>query len=125
MVAIALGALSYFLGPTFLVLVVLSAIVVIVMSVRPVKRIHYKINGEALFEGEEEHKFDNYRAFGILKEGEHFAAILIPRKRFAMQVKVYFPESSGEEIVDALGAVLPMEEVHQDFLDKIVSFLRI
>jgi hypothetical protein len=40
-------------------------------------------------------------------------------------VKVYFPEGSGENIVDQLGHHLPMEEVKPDFLDKIVNFLRI
>ena len=78
-----------------------------------------------LTEGGKLHKYDEFRAFGILKEGSHFSAVLIPKKRFALQVKVYFPGGSGEAIVDALGARLPMEEVKLDFLDKIVNFLRI
>ena len=64
-------------------------------------------------------------AFGILKEDSHYSAILIPKKRIGMSVKVYFPEQNGEAIVDALGARLPMEEVKLDFIDKIVNFLRI
>ena len=61
----------------------------------------------------------------ILKEGSHFSAVLLPKKRFGVSTKVYFPGGSGEGIVDALGSRLPMEEVKLDFLDKIVNFLRI
>ena len=71
------------------------------------------------------HRYEDYRAFGIMKEGSHYSAVLIPKKRFSINVKVYFPTGSGEAIVDALGARLPMEEVKLDFLDKIVNFLRI
>ena len=71
------------------------------------------------------HKYEDFRAFGILREDSHFSAILIPKKRFGMNVKVYFPGNSGEAIVDALGARLPMEEVKLDLLDRIVNFLRI
>ena len=54
-----------------------------------------------------------------------FCGILIPKKRFGMQVKIYFPEGSGEQIVEQLGNHLPMEEVKLDLLDKLVNFLRI
>ena len=71
------------------------------------------------------HPFDNFRAFGIVKEGSHYSAVLIPKKRLGINVKVYFPEGSGEAIVDNLGARLPMEQVKPDLLDKLVDFLRI
>ena len=121
-----LCALSIFLGWwTFLVLVILSAITILISALRPPRKIHYSLTSDGLIEGNNLHNFSNYRAFGILKEGSHFSAVLIPQKRFSLSVKVYFPGDSGEQIVDALGARLPMEEVKQDFLDKIVNFLRI
>ena len=110
---------------TFLILVVLSVIAILISTFRPPRKIKYKLNHSGLTEGAKLHKFDEFKAFGILKEGSHFSAVLIPKKRFNLSVKVYFPEGSGEAIVDALGARLPMEEVKLDFLDKIVNFLRI
>ena len=110
---------------TFLVLIVLVLIVVLMRNFRPAAKIHYKLDKDGLTEGKQLYKFEDFKAFGILKEGTHFSAILMPKKRFGMQVKVYFPEKNGEEIVDALGARLPMEEVKLDFLDKLVNFLRI
>ena len=125
-VAAGLCVLSVFLSWwTFLILVILSVATILISNFRPPRKIKYTLNKDGLKEGSLLHKYEDYRAFGILKEGEHFSAILIPKKRFAISTKVYFPEGSGEEIVDMLGARLPMEEVKLDFLDKIVNFLRI
>lgn len=126
LVGAGLCVLSVFLGWwTFLILVVLSIITILVFTFRPPRKISYVLNKDGLMEGNNLHKYSDYRAFGILKEGSHFSAVLIPKKRFGLSTKVYFPESNGEAIVDALGARLPMEEVKLDFLDKIVNFLRI
>ena len=126
LVSAALCVLSVFLSWwTFLVLVILSVITILISSFRPPRKIKYSLDKDGLTEGGTLHKFEEYRAFGILKEDSHFSAILIPKKRFSLSTKVYFPGGSGEAIVDALGARLPMEEVKLDFLDKIVNFLRI
>ena len=110
---------------TFLILVILSVITILVSIFRPPRKIQYVLNKDGLIEGGKLHKFEDFKAFGILKEGSHFSAILIPKKRFSISTKVYFPGTSGEAIVDALGARLPMKEIKLDFLDKIVNVLRI
>lgn len=126
LVAIALGVIAVlFKGWTFLALIIFSVITILVYSLRPPRKIKYRIDEKGLKEGKVMHKYNDFRAFGILKEGEHYSAVLIPKKRFGLQVKVYFPEGSGEPIVDQLGARLPMEEIKLDLLDKLVNFLRI
>lgn len=125
-IGIGLCVLSAFFGWwSFLILVVVCVITILVTITRPTRKIQYSLDENGLTEGGRLHKYDEFRAFGIIKEGSHFSAVLIPKKRFALQVKVYFPGDSGEAIVDALGARLPMEEVKPDFLDKVVNFLRI
>ena len=125
-VGIGLAVLSVFLKWwTFLVLVILSVITILVSNLRPPRKINYTLNDQGLKEGTRLHKYSDFKAFGILKESSHYSAVLIPKKRFGTNVRVYFPGDSGEVIVDALGARLPMEEVKLDFLDKIVNFLRI
>ncbi|MBR2543635.1 hypothetical protein IKF03_03540 [Candidatus Saccharibacteria bacterium] len=125
-VGAALGTLAVFIKAwTFLALIILSIITILISTFRPPRKITYSLGKDGLTEGNKLHKYDEFKAFGILKEGSHFSAILIPKKRFNISTKVYFPEGSGEAIVDALGARLPMEEVKLDFLDKIVNFLRI
>lgn len=125
-ITVGLSALAIFLkGWTFLALIIISVITILVYSLRPPRKIHYKLDNQGLTEEKTLHKYDEFRAFGILKEGEHYSAVLIPKKRLGLQVKVYFPEHNGEAIVDQLGNHLPMEEVKLDLLDKLVNFLRI
>ena len=119
-------ALSIYLGWwSFTVLVVLSAIALIIYSVRPPRVLHYSLSDKGLSEGNRLYDYSEYKSFGVYQDGEHFAIMLTPRKRFSPGVTVYFPKESGEKIVDAFGVRLPMEEVKLDFLDKIVKFLRI
>lgn len=125
-VGIGLCVMSVFLQWwSFIVLVIVCILAIIVTSSRPPRKIQYSLDQNGLTEGGKLHKYDEFRAFGIMKEDSHFSIILIPKKRFALQTKVYFPGNDGEAIVDALGARLPMEEIKLDFLDKIVNFLRI
>ena len=125
-VTIGLSTLAIWLqGWTFLILIIISVITILVFNLRPPRKIHYTLDSKGLTEGSQFYPYENFRAFGITKEHDHYSAILIPQKRFGINVKVYFPGGSGEAIVDALGARLPMEEVKSDFLDKIVDFLRI
>ena len=126
LVCLALSALAVLLKWwPFLVLVLLSGVVILINIFSPARKLSYSLDKKGLHEGNRFYAYSDFRAFGILQEGGHYSAILIPRKRFGLQVKVYFPEQNGEAIVDALGARLPMEEVKPDFLDKIVNFLRI
>ena len=126
LVGIGLSAIAVWQGWwTFLVVVILCVIAILTSNLRPPRKIQYTLGKDGLTEASKLHKYEDFKAFGILKEGSHFSAILIPKKRFGFSVKVYFPGTNGEAIVDALGARLPMKEVKLDFLDKIVNFLRI
>ena len=125
-VGVGLSAIAVWQGWwTFLVLVILSVIAILTSNLRPPRKIKYALNKDGLTEAGKLHKYEEFKAFGILKEDSHFSAVLIPKKRFGISIKVYFPGDHGEGIVDALGAHLPMAEVKLDFLDKIVNFLRI
>ena len=110
---------------TFLAVIILSVVALLVYTLRPPRMLRYSLSERGLSEGDKLYSYEDFKAFGVLKEGQHFAIVLTPRKRFSPRVTVFFPEVQGEEIVDAFGARLPMEEVHLDALDKLVKFLRI
>ena len=109
---------------TFTALIIVSVIALILYSVRPPRKIQYVLSEKGLTEGEKMYAFEEYKAFGVLQDDVHFAIILMPKKRFAPAVTVYFPENKGEEIVNVFGHRLPMEEVKLDMIDKIVKKLR-
>lgn len=110
---------------SFALLITVSVVALVVYAARPPRMLKYKLDNKGLLEGDRLYQYADYKSFGILQDGQHFAIVLTPRKRFSGRVIVFFPESQGEQIVDGFGARLPMEEVKLDLLDKAVKFLRI
>lgn len=125
-VGLLLSALAIWIQAwTFLAVIILSIVALLVYTLRPPRMLHYSLTERGLSEGDKLYNYEDFKAFGVLKEGQHFAIVLTPRKRFSPRVTVFFPEAQGEAIVDAFGVRLPMEEVRLDMLDKMIKFLRI
>ena len=128
LVALALIAVDIFLlkSWTFSALVIVMAVAIIVYIRRPPRALTYGLSGQqGLYIGERLYHLDDYKSFGLIRDGDHNSILLIPRKRFAPGVSVFFPEEAGERIVDILGQRLPMEEHKLDMIDIIVRKLRL
>ena len=111
---------------TLSLLVIVIAVAIIVYSRRPVRIIQYALSTkQGLYIGERLYSFDDFKAFGLIRDGEHHSIMLIPTKRFSPGVSVYFPEEAGEKIVDILGSRLPMENLKLDIIDIVVRQLRL
>lgn len=110
---------------TFAVVIVVIVAVIIVSSKRPPHEIVYSLSDDGLTIDSKLHKFEEFKAFGIIRDGEAFSFMLIPTQRFQPGVTVYFPEDLGEDIVDELGARLPMKELSLDAVDRLVRLLRL
>ncbi|MBC7459220.1 hypothetical protein H7200_00715 [Candidatus Saccharibacteria bacterium] len=111
---------------TFSALVIVMAVAVIIYTRRPPRSLTYGLSiKQGLYVGERLYHFDDFKAFGVIRDGEHHSIMLIPTKRFAPGVSVYFPEESGETIVDILGQRLPMENLKLDIIDILVRKLRL
>ena len=124
-VTLVLSLLSFYLQWwTFLALVIVSALTLLILAVRPARKISYTLTDKGFTEGDKFYAFSEFKSFGILQDDVHFAIVLMPKKRFSPAVTVYFPENKGEEIVNMFGKRLPMEEVRLDAIDKIVKKLR-
>ena len=74
---------------------------------------------------EAKHGFNEYRAFGVRKDGALWQLVLLPVKRFGLPTAMFINEDQGEKIVDFVGARLPMEKVEMDTADKISRRLKL
>jgi hypothetical protein len=111
---------------TFSLLVVVMAVALVVYIRRAPREIQYTLSAkQGLYIGEKLYNLTDFKAFGLIRDGEHHSIMLIPIKRFATGVSVYFPEEAGERIVDILGNVLPMENLKLDMIDLVVRKLRL
>lgn len=127
-IALALIAADIFFlkSYTFSALVIVMAIALVVYIRRPPRAITYALSArQGLYVGERLYRFEEFKSFGLIKDGEHNSIMLIPTKRFSPGVSVYFPEDAGEQIVDILGQQLPMEELKLDVIDIVVRKLRL
>lgn len=128
LIVLALVAVDIFIlkSWTFSALVIVMAIAIIIYIRRPPRVLTYALSPvQGLYVGERLYLFDDFRAFGIIKDGENHSIMLIPRKRFAPGVSVFFPEEAGERIVDILGQRLPIQELKLDIVDAVVRKLRL
>jgi len=126
-VVVILTATAIFLiqSITFAILVPVMAAALLVYIHRPPRIINYTLSRQGLHVNDQLYPFSEFKSFGVIHDGDAYFVMLIPVKRFKPAVSVYFPEESGEAIVDMLGARLPMEELHLDAVDEIIRKLRI
>ena len=110
---------------TFAVLVVVITIVVFIFAKRPPRELTYSLTEEGLTVDGRLHDLKNFKAFGVIHDGEDLSVMLIPTQRFQPGLTVYFPEELGDDIVDILGSSLPMKELHLDMVDRAVRFFRL
>lgn len=106
------------------VLVVITFIVVVYLR-RPPRELSYTLNDEGLLIDNHLYKYEDFKAFGVVQDGDEFSVMLIPTQRFQPSVTVYFPEEAGEDIVDMLGSRLPMKNLKLDAVDRLVRLLRL
>lgn len=123
--AVLLGITIFFKQYSFAVLVVVIVAVIIVSARRPPRELTYGLSEDGLSIDGKLHPFENFKAFGVIRDGEEYSVMLIPTQRFQPGVTVYFPEEAGEDIVDLLGSRLPMKDLHLDAVDRVVRFLRL
>ncbi len=109
----------------FGVLVVAMFIAILGSTKIPSREISYVLSSEGISINGQVRHFDEFRAFGVRKHGGLWQLVLIPVKRFGMEIVSYIDEQHGEQIVDILASFLPMEEVPENSVDKLIDRLKI
>lgn len=125
-ITLALAALLWFALHDYLAIVVLllMAVAVIVYAVRRPHTLQYSISDDDIVVGHREFHYDEFRSFSIMKEGGLYSVVLLPTKRFAPAISIYFPEEHAEIITELLSRHLPHEEREPDIIDRITQSLR-
>lgn len=125
-VSLVLVLLSVFLMKSwsFTALVVVMAVAVGYLAMRPPRIMEYQLTAQGIQIDEKHFHYSDFRSFGIINEGPLYSVVLTPNKRFMPQVTMYFPRELGEQIIDMLGGMIPMEDIRLDTIDRLVRKLR-
>lgn len=120
-------AIAYFAfnSLTFTILLPVMAVALGVYAHRPPEIIDYTLTRKGLYVRDRLMLYDQFKSFDVVTINNVHHIALIPRKRFQLGQNIYFPEESGEKIVDMLAARLPMKEVKPDFIDRILAKLHL
>jgi hypothetical protein len=125
-IVVILMGIAIWLGAwTFVALIPIMAVALVIYTHRPPREVSYAVSEKGLYINDQLHPMGEFKSFGVLPDSELHALMLVPVKRFRPGTTLYFPDEIGEELVDALGAYLPMQELHVDAVDKIIRKLRI
>lgn len=124
-VLVLLAISVYFRAWSFTVLIGVGVFAAVVHLTSKPKNINYSLSSETLKINDREYSLDTFKGFGIQEDDQKqaFSIVLEPVKKLAGNVIIYFPEGSGEEIVDILSGVMPMEDIKPDLLDRLLGLL--
>lgn len=126
LITVIIAGVAIWLGQWSLaVLVTVILIAVFVVTGKPAREINYELSSEGLVVDTRRYQLSEFRAFGVRRDGALWQLVLVPVKRFGLAITTFINEDQGEQIVDFLGAVLPMEEVKPDFVDTISKRLKL
>ena len=106
-------------------LVIAMFIALMISTKTPNHESNYLLSGEGIAINGHNHPFSEFRAFGVRQHGGLWQLVLIPVKRFGVEIVSYIDEQHGERIVDILASFLPMEEVPENGVDKLIERLKI
>lgn len=123
-VVLALLAIFLLHSITFAVLIAVMVGAVVFLAVRPPRVLHYQVTSQGVQINDTHYQFHDFRAFGIVQEDALYYITLLPVKRFAPAIDLYFPQEHGEQIVDLIGSRVPMQTVKPDIIDHLTRYLR-
>jgi hypothetical protein len=105
-------------------LAIIVFIALIIMNRQPSKAINYELTPGEITINDKKYPLSDFRAFSVSSTNNIWLLSLVPTKRVAMPFDIIIPEDKGEDIVDLLGTLMPMEAASANFADKLSSTLK-
>lgn len=120
---IVLGAAIYFLTKEIFSVVVIAIVAIafgVFAALKP-RVLQYTVNPSGIQIASRHFNFEDFRSFAIIEEGVLPSIQLLPHKRFAVAVSMFFEPQDGDKIVEILGTYLPFEHRDRDLMDKLAA----
>lgn len=91
---------------------------------RSPRQLSYNLDKSILTIGAKQYSLDTFRSFSIMPENAFTSISLMPLKRFAPILSIYYSPENEQQIVTLLSGVLPFEERNHDPIDQLMRRVR-
>lgn len=100
------------------VIIALLAIIFGVGAARKPRILNYSLDESGIAVGDRRTPYEEFRSFAVVSEGAIESIILLPTKRWAPPLSVYFAPEDGDKIIDTLSTFVPFENHEPGLIDK-------
>lgn len=123
--AIVLSGVMYVLLRDMVTVIVVAIVAILfgIVGAKKPRTMSYTISVNGIQIGEKTFPYAGFKSFSVIEEGAVDSIQLMPLKRFAPPVSLYFPPEQEQEIFDTLAAYLPHEEKTHDPIDRLMKRL--
>lgn len=123
---VALSGLVYLLNKDFISVgvILLAGLVLGVYAGHRPRQLEYRLSEQGLSIGQKYYGYNQFKSFSISDEGAFSAIVLMPLKRFAPAITMYYAPDDEDIIAGILSTQLPMEEHHPDAVDSLMRRIR-
>jgi hypothetical protein len=124
--AALIGGLVWLTGRDIFMAVLVFVVVLLLgfYGAHKPRQLTYELDSQGLTIGARRHLFGEFRAFSVVSEGPFSSIELVPLRRFAMYVTIYFDPNDENKIIGVMSEHLPIEEPRNDLLEQLMHRVR-
>lgn len=124
--AIAVGLLAYLFTKDkyTTAIIIFCGLLFSYYGSRKPRQLPYRVDESGVQIGSKHFLYDDYKSFVILPEGAFSSITLLPLKRFAPPISLYFAPEIEDDIIDMLSDRLPGEAANHDLLERFLRHIR-
>jgi hypothetical protein len=124
--AVGVTAIAWFVTKDYISVVVIIAVAIVlgVLANRKPRVLEYAVDRDGLEIAGKFFPYVEFRSFSVVQEGAFSSIMLVPLKRFAPPISIYYPPDDEDKIVNVIATHLPMEEHHHDMIDRFAKRIR-
>jgi hypothetical protein len=106
------------------VVILVAAFAFGMLGSRKPRQQQYGLSAGGLDIGQRHYGYDEFRSFSVAHEGAFSSIVLMPLKRFAPLMTIYYAPEDEDKIVDLISVNLPFEDRKPDPIDNLMSRVR-
>ena len=101
-----------------------AAIILGIYGSHQPRQLEYKLDQRGIEIGPKRWSYNEFRCFSVIPDGAFSNIVLMPLKRFAAPISIYYDPEDEERILAVLNKQLPFEQARRDALDSLLRRIR-